>query len=235
MPPLHAHSLGVPLLALALAVAPARAQTIGGHVRDARSRRPAQQVDVHVIGSDGVVLFETATDSAGVFYAVLPAPGRVRLHFDIAGAAGFDSDTMTVGLDEFVEREFALDIPRVYLEFEVEKQVAQIPRTGVMRYPEELKARNVEGEVLAQFVVGIDGRAIMPTFRVLRADDPGFISAVRRGLETMRFHPAEINGEKVIQLVQQPFTFSLTRAPGAPATDGMPPFPDPQTRGRPTP
>ena len=45
-----------------------------------------------------------------------------------------------------------------YFEFQVEKQVQQIPGTGNLRYPDMLRSANVEGEVLAQFVVDADGR-----------------------------------------------------------------------------
>ena len=44
-----------------------------------------------------------------------------------------------------------------YFEFQVEKQVQQIPGTGNLRYPDMLRSANVEGEVLAQFTVGKDG------------------------------------------------------------------------------
>jgi TonB family protein len=223
------------VITVAAVALPARAQMVGGLVRDSSSRLPAQRVEVQVRDSAGTLLVKTETDTTGVFYALLTTPARVRLHFDIGGVAAFDSDTMTVGADQFIQREFLLAIPRVLFEFQVEKQATPIRGSAMPRYPDDLRERNVEGEVLAQFVVDTAGAALMGTFKVLRATDPGFIAAVRTAVARMRFTPAEVKGQKVKQMVQQPFTFSLTRAPGQSATDGMPSFPDPQLRGRPTP
>ena len=46
-----------------------------------------------------------------------------------------------------------------YFEFQVEKQVAADPGHRQPRYPDMLRSANVEGEVLAQFVVDTTGRA----------------------------------------------------------------------------
>src|SRR6185295_9502086 len=48
-----------------------------------------------------------------------------------------------------------------YFEFQVEKQVAPMPNNSAPRYPDMLRSANVEGEVLAQFVVDTSGRAEM--------------------------------------------------------------------------
>jgi protein TonB len=97
-----------------------------------------------------------------------------------------------------------------YFEFQVEKQVSQVPGVAP-RYPEMLKSANVEGEVLAQFVVDTTGHAEMGTFKVLKSSHELFTQAVKNALVNMRFYPAEIGGRKVKQMVQQPFTFSLTK------------------------
>ena len=97
-----------------------------------------------------------------------------------------------------------------YFEFEVEKQVKQLPGTGNIRYPDSLRTANVEGVVLAQFVVDERGEFEAGTFKVLKSDHPLFSTAVERALPAMRFAAAEIAGTKVRQLMQQPFTFSLS-------------------------
>ena len=99
-----------------------------------------------------------------------------------------------------------------YFEFQVEKQVQQIPGTGNLRYPDMLRSANVEGEVLAQFVVDADGRYEAGSFKVLKSSHELFTQAVKNALPNMRFYPAEVGGKKVKQLVQQPFTFSLTKS-----------------------
>ena len=79
------------------------------------------------------------------------------------------------------------------------------------RYPDMLRSANVEGEVLAQFVVDTTGRADMSTFKVLKSSHDLFTNAVHSTLPNMRFYAAEIGGRKVKQLVQMPFQFALTK------------------------
>jgi len=100
---------------------------------------------------------------------------------------------------------------QTYFEFQVEKQVAPAPGNPNPRYPDMLRSANVEGEVLAQFVVDTTGRVEMSTFKVLKSSHDLFTSSVRQHLAISRYYPAEIGGRKVKQLVQQPFNFTLTR------------------------
>ena len=48
------------------------------------------------------------------------------------------------------------------------------------------------------------------SFKVLKSSHQLFTQAVKDALPMMLFRPAEVGGEKVRQLVQQPFTFSLS-------------------------
>jgi TonB family protein len=98
----------------------------------------------------------------------------------------------------------------VYFEFQVDKQVVQVPGAGGLKYPEALRAAKVEGEVLAQFVVDTSGHYEDVSFKVLKSSHELFTQAVRDALPQLRFTPAEVGGMKVRQLVQQPFTFSLS-------------------------
>lgn len=98
-----------------------------------------------------------------------------------------------------------------YFEFQVEKPVVQVPGSGPPRYPEVLRSSGVEGEVQAQFVVNEDGRADVSTFKILKASNDLFGTAVRNALPNMRFYAAEVGGKKVKQLVQQTFQFKLDR------------------------
>ncbi len=100
---------------------------------------------------------------------------------------------------------------QTYFEFQVEKQVTPDPRNAPPRYPDMLRSANVEGEVLAQFVVDTTGRADMSTFKVLKSTHDLFTNAVRAALPNMRFFPAEVGGKHVKQLVQMPFQFNLTK------------------------
>jgi len=98
---------------------------------------------------------------------------------------------------------------QTYFEFQVEKQVVPAPGGGGPRYPDMLRSANVEGEVLAQFVVDTTGRAEMNSFKVLKSSHDLFTNAVKAYLQSAKFYPAEIGGRKVKQLVQQPYNFAL--------------------------
>jgi protein TonB len=98
-----------------------------------------------------------------------------------------------------------------YFDFQVEKPVQQIPGFGTPRYPDALRSSGVEGEVQAQFVVNEEGRAETGSFRVQKATNELFASAVRAALPQMRFYAAEVGGKHVRQLVQQSFQFKLDR------------------------
>ena len=104
-----------------------------------------------------------------------------------------------------------IDENQTYFEFQVEKQVSPYPGNPAPRYPDMLRSANVEGEVLAQFVVDTTGRADMGSFKVLKSTHDLFTNAVKASLPNMKFYPAEVGGKKVKQLVQMPFQFNLTK------------------------
>lgn len=101
---------------------------------------------------------------------------------------------------------------QTFFDFQVEKQVAPYSGNPPPRYPDMLRSANVEGEVLAQFVVDTTGRADMGSFKVLKSTHDLFTNAVKAALPNMKFYPAEVGGRKVKQLVQMPFQFNLTKS-----------------------
>ncbi len=98
---------------------------------------------------------------------------------------------------------------QTYFSFQVEKQVEPISSTQQVGFPEALRSSGVGGEVSAQFVVDTLGRIESGSFKVLKASNDLFASAVRSHLPRMRFYPAEVGGRKVRQLVQQAFVFNI--------------------------
>lgn len=107
-------------------------------------------------------------------------------------------------------------VPRVenggaYLVTEVERVAEPFPGNPVPRYPESLRAAEIEGTVTLLFVIDTTGRADLSTLRVKRTDSDLFTASVRDALEKSRFRPAEIGGRKVRMLVEQPFVFALDR------------------------
>ena len=105
-----------------------------------------------------------------------------------------------------------------YLASQVERQVSPLAGGPVVRYPRVLRTLNVEGSVLAQFVVDATGLPDMSTLKVLKSDHELFTSAVRSGLAGMRFNPAQVGGRPVSQVVRMAFQFSLS----LPTRDSLP-------------
>lgn len=77
------------------------------------------------------------------------------------------------------------------------------------RYPSTLQRIGLEGEVLVQFVVDSTGRVERESIRIVQATHSLFGDAVRDWLPRTRYAPAEINGTRVRQLVQQAIGFAL--------------------------
>lgn len=103
------------------------------------------------------------------------------------------------------------EVAKPYFEFQVERPAAMMGGIS-LRYPALLRSAQVEGRVLASFVVETDGRVDLSTLRVLRSDHQLFTNAVRQALEAAQYEAAEVGGRKVAQVVQQPFIFALDRS-----------------------
>ena len=75
-------------------------------------------------------------------------------------------------------------------------------------YPDSFWTAGVPGRVVAEFVVGEDGRVESGTIAIASTTHPYFAAAVRSALEGAVFNPALLNGKPVRQLVQLPFQFA---------------------------
>jgi beta-lactamase regulating signal transducer with metallopeptidase domain len=80
---------------------------------------------------------------------------------------------------------------------------------GAPVYPAQLASARREGEVHAMFVIDSSGGVVPGSLKVVRASDSLFSVAVRDRINLMRFTPAEYNGRRVRQLVQQTFVFRM--------------------------
>ncbi len=153
-------------------------------------------------------------------FQVLQPPDVIPLEIpeiDLSRAVTNEEDFSGKGVAGGIAKGVEGGIPQVpqgdtpYFEFQVEKPAAMASGQQNMRYPEMLRSAQVEGTVLASFVVDTSGKADMSTFKVLRSDHELFTVAVKNALPSIRYLPAEVGGRKVKQLVQQPFQFSLAR------------------------
>jgi protein TonB len=71
-----------------------------------------------------------------------------------------------------------------------------------------LRDAHIEGNVIVQFIVDENGAALMDSFKVLRSNDNSFSDAVKKAVSQTTYLPAELQGRKVRQLVQQPYKFA---------------------------
>lgn len=99
----------------------------------------------------------------------------------------------------------------IYFESQVEVPVGVAAGSAGPKFPEMLKSSGVEGVVLAQFVVDETGAAVPGTLRILKSDHQLFGEAVQAAFPNMKFTAAKIGGKAVKQMVQQPFSFRLSR------------------------
>ena len=100
---------------------------------------------------------------------------------------------------------------QTYFEFQVEKPAEMLADSPKPKYPSVLESSGIAGEVQAQFVVSLTGKADMDSFKVLKSTNELFTQAVKNVLPRMKFSPAMIGGKPVNQLVQQSFQFAVPR------------------------
>jgi len=93
----------------------------------------------------------------------------------------------------------------------VDKAAAPRPGNPAPIYPAELRAAQIEGTVLARFVVDSVGHAESASIEFPEATHPRFAEAVRQSLLHSRYLPAMLQGRPVRQLVEQRFAFTLVR------------------------
>ncbi len=101
------------------------------------------------------------------------------------------------------------DETRIYTIEDVDSAATRDPTSDGPRYPDALRAKGVQGDVLVEFTVDTAGRADLATFSVVETSHPLFADAVRDALPLMRFTPAVAHGRHVRQLVRLPMKFKL--------------------------
>jgi protein TonB len=97
----------------------------------------------------------------------------------------------------------------LFTEDQVDSVATRDPNSGGPDYPDALRERGVQGEVLVEFTVDTTGRADPGSFEVVQASHPLFAQAVREALPRMLFTPAVARGQRVRQLVRLPMKFRL--------------------------
>lgn len=91
-----------------------------------------------------------------------------------------------------------------------ERVAIALPGNPRPRYPEVLRAAQIEGTVLVDCVVDTTGTIDPSSVRIIDSDHDHFTAAVRDVLPKLRFAPAETGGRRVRQWVRIPFEFRLS-------------------------
>ena len=198
----------------------ASAQSIGGEVVESMSAQPlrAYQVRLYYLahGDSTQACDSTTTDERGLFQFGGQGTGAYRIEFGppasrLTSSAHVDAATRDTAIAvRFKVPVFELGGAQAFSQKEVQ-QVAVIPSSILLKYPEDLKNLDVTGEVVMRFVVESTGHVRKGSATVVRSSHPGFTRAVNDYLRIAKFQPARVGGIAVPQLVEEPFTFSLTR------------------------
>jgi TonB family protein len=98
----------------------------------------------------------------------------------------------------------------VFSVLDVDSTVERYEWSAAPAYPPKLLAQGAEGIVYAQFVVDTSGTVDTTSVRVLTSAHPEFEQSVRTALAHMRFRPAKRGTQRVRQLVEQHFRFTIT-------------------------
>jgi TonB family protein len=141
-----------------------------------------------------------------------PAPRRPRLRAGLLSAVALGAIALACSMPSpDFEQKTPVESKEPYFEFQVERAAVANPSSAVPMYPPQLRAANIEGQVIAKFVVDTTGRADMRTFEIVKSDHRLFSESVRAALASTEFTPAQVGGRKVKQLISMPFAFSLDR------------------------
>ncbi len=163
-------------------------------------------LDSLAIAASRGLVFRPARESGS------PVRMAVILPFDFGagGPAVAASDSGVFSVD-CVDREPALK--------------AVVPLT----YPETMRSRGLGGEALLEFVVDTNGRADLPSVRLVNATHSDFATAARTAVARAQFRPALLSGTAVRCRVRLPVVFQIARDGKRPPTgerrpDELPPI-----------
>jgi TonB family protein len=203
------------LLALPLRTPAARAQTVSGQVLSLSTRKPLPAVRVALVDDSARIVAATVTDSAlGAFYVDAPRAGRYRVVLFAPTGGSYLSPALVVDSGATDERIYS--VPELSEAFQgehfpadVTKQAAIAAGSSGPRYPTTMREMHVRGSVGVAFIVDSNGEPVLGSLQVVVSTDDAFTQAVRDALLRMRFTAAEMNGQKVGQVVQLTFGFGF--------------------------
>jgi hypothetical protein len=99
-----------------------------------------------------------------------------------------------------------------YAETEVDVKPRRVS-SPPLEYPRLLQQAGIEGRVLLEGIVGVDGRIEPGSVTILESSHEAFDLPSKSLLEGSVFRPATVNGEAVRTLIQLPIQFTLVGGP----------------------
>ena len=84
---------------------------------------------------------------------------------------------------------------------------AQIVEAPMLIYPDLLRRAGIEGRVIVQLIVGVNGRAEPGSVKVVDSPNPGFDQTVINWVLQARFRPALVHQRAVRVLMNLPVEF----------------------------
>ena len=141
-----------------------------------------------------------AADSAGEFEGIM-RPDDKR-----------SDDTLAIDVRSRREGDAALfPLMRARLPGYRGQTLAMLAKRGRLEYPPSAARQRVGTRGEVRFVVGTDGRAVVPYTVVTRAGWRDFVEPMRKAVNTSIYVPATSGGCEVPALVRQKFTFEIPR------------------------
>jgi TonB family protein len=102
------------------------------------------------------------------------------------------------------------DLQQVFVEAVVDEPPIRLSGPPPV-YPPLLKDAGIEGHVIIEVVIGIDGHPEPDSFRIIESTNKQFERAAKDAVMSSLYRPGRMRGQAVRVLVRQPVNFGLNR------------------------
>jgi TonB family protein len=102
------------------------------------------------------------------------------------------------------------DLAQVYVEAVVDEPPIRLSGPQ-LQYPPLLKDAGIEGQVIIEVVIGVDGHPEPETFRIVESTNKAFERPARDAVLGSVYRPGRMRGQAVRVLVRQPVVFNIIK------------------------
>jgi outer membrane biosynthesis protein TonB len=102
------------------------------------------------------------------------------------------------------------DLQQVFVEAVVDEPPLRLS-SPPLEYPPLLRDAGIQGQVIFEVVIGIDGHPETETLRIIESSNKAFERPARALVLGSVYRPGRMRGQPVRVLVRQPIIFSITR------------------------